>query len=104
MPASANSARATARRSAPCGSSTHMSTSSTGKALAVSSASKLRSGRRSAILQARRVGTADPAEGGPALLTHHRVHDPGCWDFLEELFAVTAGNGAAEWHSAASLF
>ena len=54
-------------------------------------------------LQARRGGTADPAEA-TGLLTHHRVHDPGCWDFLEELFAVTAGNGAAEWCSAASLF
>ena len=54
-------------------------------------------------LQARRGGTADPAEA-TGLLTHHRVHDSGCWDFLEELFAVTAGNGAAEWRSAASLF
>ena len=54
-------------------------------------------------LQARRKGTADPAEA-TGVLTHHRAHDAGCWDFLEKLFAVTADTNAVEWCSAASLF
>ncbi|MDE0705485.1 MAG: polysaccharide deacetylase family protein [Rhodospirillaceae bacterium] len=54
-------------------------------------------------LRARREGAADPAEA-TGLLTHHRVHDAGCWDFLEKLFAVTAGSGLAKWRSATSLF
>ena len=54
-------------------------------------------------LQARREAAADPAEA-TGVLTHHRVHDAGCWDFLEKLFAMTADNGSAEWRSAASLF
>ena len=54
-------------------------------------------------LRARREGAADPAEA-TGLLTHHRVHDAGCWDFLENLFAVTAGSGLAKWRSATSLF
>lgn len=53
-------------------------------------------------LRARREGAADRAEA-TGLLTHHRVHDAGCWDFLEKLFAVTAGSGIAEWRSAAAL-
>ena len=54
-------------------------------------------------LRARRESAADPAEA-TGLLTHHRVHDAGCWNFLENLFAVTAGSGIAEWRGAASLF
>lgn len=54
-------------------------------------------------LRARREGTADPTEA-TGLLTHHRVHDADCWDFLEKLFAVTAGSGVAEWRSVAALF
>ncbi len=54
-------------------------------------------------LRARREGAADPAEA-TGLLTHHRVHDAGCWDFLERLFAVTAASGIAEWRSTAALF
>ena len=54
-------------------------------------------------LRARREGAADPAEA-TGVLTHHRVHDAGCWDFLEKLFALTAGSGAVEWRSAAALF
>jgi len=33
-------------------------------------------------------------------LTHHAVHDDGCWQFLERLFAVRG----ARWASAAELF
>lgn len=54
-------------------------------------------------LRARREGMAEPAEA-TGVLTHHRVHDAGCWDFLEKLFALTVGSGAVEWRSAASLF
>ncbi len=54
-------------------------------------------------LRARREGAADPAEA-TGLLTHHRVHDAACWNFLERLFETTAQSGIAEWRSAATLF
>ncbi len=54
-------------------------------------------------LRARREGAADPAEA-TGLLTHHRVHNAGCWNFLERLFETTAQSGIAEWRSVATLF
>lgn len=36
-------------------------------------------------------------------LTHHLVHDEQAWDFLERLFALTAGHPACRWASASTL-
>ncbi|MBB4576472.1 polysaccharide deacetylase family protein [Rhizobium lentis] len=37
------------------------------------------------------------------VLTHHLVHDDAAWDFLADLFAVTADHPAVSWSSAATL-
>ena len=37
------------------------------------------------------------------ILTHHLVHDAGAWDFLGELFALTAGHPACRWASASDI-
>ena len=52
-----------------------------------------------AHLGARRSGQADSDEA-TGVMTHHAVHDVGCWRFLETLVAKTAGNAAARWLSA----
>ncbi len=44
---------------------------------------------------ARRMDGSDEPIG---ILTHHLVHDEGCWDFMEKLFEVTATSDAARWH------
>lgn len=54
-------------------------------------------------LAARREGRADRDEA-TGLLTHHLAHDDGCWDFIGEFIAATAGHAAARWVSARSLF
>jgi peptidoglycan/xylan/chitin deacetylase (PgdA/CDA1 family) len=41
--------------------------------------------------------------GAIGVLTHHLVHDATAWDFLEQLFALTAGHPACRWASAAEL-
>ena len=38
-------------------------------------------------LRAKREGYADPAEP-TGIMSHHLVHDSGCWVFLEELFTL----------------
>ena len=53
-------------------------------------------------LQARRLGDADVAEA-TGLLTHHAIHDPAAWAFLERLFAFTTAQGAV-WQPAQALF
>jgi len=53
-------------------------------------------------LAARRTASADAAEP-TGWLTHHAVHDPAAWDFLERLFDRTRRLGA-RWHEAAALF
>lgn len=35
--------------------------------------------------------------GAMGLLTHHLVHDAAVWDFMNALFAVTAGHPACRW-------
>jgi len=37
------------------------------------------------------------------ILTHHAVHDEGAWNFLDQLFEMTALNGACEWLPGDSL-
>ena len=47
-------------------------------------------------LTARRTGAADIAEP-TGILTHHRDHDVGCWDFLARLIAALRDHPAALW-------
>ena len=54
-------------------------------------------------LEARRRGAVD-ADEPSGLLTHHRVHDAGCWEFLERLFAVSSTHPAARWLAAQEVF
>lgn len=56
-----------------------------------------------AHLSARRRGQADAHEA-TGLLTHHRVHDRGCWSFLDRLLDVLGGHPGARWVGAAELF
>jgi peptidoglycan/xylan/chitin deacetylase (PgdA/CDA1 family) len=53
-------------------------------------------------LSARRRGEADAAEP-TGVLTHHAVHDPEAWRFLERLFGETRAAGAA-WADPRQLF
>jgi peptidoglycan/xylan/chitin deacetylase (PgdA/CDA1 family) len=41
--------------------------------------------------------------GAIGILTHHLVHDAAAWDFLGELFALTAGHPACRWASASDI-
>jgi hypothetical protein len=41
--------------------------------------------------------------GGMGLLTHHLVHDATAWDFLDGLFAVSAGHPACRWVRSADM-
>lgn len=52
-----------------------------------------------AHLSARRNREADPREPS-GILSHHQVHDPGCWRFLEQLFARTHARENVRWLSA----
>lgn len=54
-------------------------------------------------LAARRAGRADAAEP-TGLLTHHLVHDEGCWAFVAEFLARTAAHPAVRWISAREGF
>lgn len=54
-------------------------------------------------LAARRAGRADAAEP-TGLLTHHLVHDEGCWAFVAEFRARTAAHPAVRWISARDGF
>jgi hypothetical protein len=54
-------------------------------------------------LEARRDGAADPDEP-TGLLTHHLVHDEGCWSFLGRLFEATAAHPAVRWLAAGEIF
>jgi peptidoglycan/xylan/chitin deacetylase (PgdA/CDA1 family) len=51
----------------------------------------------------RRGGAADPAEP-TGLLTHHLVHDPALWRFLDRLLERTAAHPAARWLDPRQLF
>ncbi|MBX6321663.1 MAG: hypothetical protein IRY94_07545 [Rhodospirillaceae bacterium] len=54
-------------------------------------------------LRARREGRADPAEP-TGLITHHLVHDPAAWTFLEELTARLSGRPRIRWIGAPEAF
>lgn len=51
-----------------------------------------------AHLSARRRARCDPDEPS-GILSHHRVHDEGCWNFLQQLFARTVGRDNVRWLS-----
>jgi hypothetical protein len=38
------------------------------------------------------------------ILTHHLVHEEASWDFLDELFGLTAKHPAVAWPAAGELF
>jgi peptidoglycan/xylan/chitin deacetylase (PgdA/CDA1 family) len=42
--------------------------------------------------------------GTMGLLTHHLVHDEAAWDFLDGIFAATAGHPACRWCRLSELF
>jgi len=54
-------------------------------------------------LTERRAGEIDALEP-TGLLTHHLVHDRGCWDFLTNLLDRTRAHAAVRWVSARELF
>lgn len=54
-------------------------------------------------LQARRLGEVDLQES-TGWLTHHAVHDPATWAFLDELFERTRADGLVVWRRADALF
>ena len=66
-------------------------------------------GREAAIAQLtghlrnRRLGRVDPAEP-TGLMSHHAVHDPETWRFLETLAACIAVHPAGEWQHPRRLF
>jgi len=47
-------------------------------------------------LEARRSGSVD-ADEATGVLSHHLVHDDGCWDFLEALFERCNRHPATRW-------
>lgn len=49
-----------------------------------------------AHLLARRHSRCDPDEPS-GILSHHAVHDEGCWNFLQRLFARTVGRNNVRW-------
>lgn len=51
-------------------------------------------------LERRTAGDREPI----GILTHHLIHTPESWAFLEELFGLTAGHPAIEWPPVAKLF
>ena len=53
-------------------------------------------------LQLRRMGVADEAES-LGIMSHHLVHDPGCWQFLQRLLSVCA-DSEVNWEAAPHLF
>ncbi len=50
-------------------------------------------------LAVRRGGSADGDEP-TGLMTHHLVHDAGCWDFVAEFLARTRARASACWLTA----
>jgi predicted deacetylase len=53
-------------------------------------------------LAARRSGEIDATEA-TGVLSHHLVHDDGCWAFLEALFRLTRSHPGSCWLSPAQL-
>lgn len=55
-----------------------------------------------AHLAARRTGGCDAGEA-TGVLTHHAVHDEGCWGFMARLGELVAAHPAARWRDVAEL-
>ena len=53
-------------------------------------------------LRRRRSGRADPEEP-TGILTHHRVHDEGCWAFLKAFLERTRAHPGARWLTAVEV-
>ncbi len=53
------------------------------------------------LVDRRRGARGDEAMG---LLTHHQIHDPAAWLFLDRLFAATTAHKGARWLSAGEVF
>lgn len=51
----------------------------------------------------KRLGEMKQTGGSMGLLTHHLVHDEAAWEFLERLFAATAGHPACHWDALSDL-
>jgi peptidoglycan/xylan/chitin deacetylase (PgdA/CDA1 family) len=45
----------------------------------------------------KRLGDMQAGSDTMGLLTHHLVHDEAAWEFLDEVFAATAGHPACRW-------
>jgi peptidoglycan/xylan/chitin deacetylase (PgdA/CDA1 family) len=59
-----------------------------------------RGGRSPELLYAEttaRLLAGDAAETSLGILTHHLVHDDAAWQFLDDLFELTAGHSACRW-------
>ena len=54
-------------------------------------------------LRARRDGTADRGEPS-GLITHHLVHDDGCWEFVKKFVSETRAHPAARWLTLREVF
>ena len=54
-------------------------------------------------LAARRLGRADPDEP-TGILTHHLVHDEGCWNFLTELVYRLSREPGVRWLAGTAIF
>jgi hypothetical protein len=58
-------------------------------------------GQLSGLLNSRRENSAGQAIG---ILSHHKDHDAGCWNFLEKLFRLTEDHPAAHWQNPREAF
>ncbi|MCP4275670.1 MAG: hypothetical protein GY779_04885, partial [Gammaproteobacteria bacterium] len=56
-----------------------------------------------AHLSAKRAGLVDPDEP-TGIMTHHLIHDAGCWSFLDELFSFFLSQSSASLISARKIF
>ncbi len=56
-----------------------------------------------AHLRARRAGTVDATEP-TGLMTHHKMHEPAAWRFIERLLERSAAHDAARWLDAHGCF
>ncbi|MCP4010378.1 MAG: hypothetical protein GY726_12810 [Proteobacteria bacterium] len=56
-----------------------------------------------AHLSAKRAGLADPGEP-TGIMSHHLVHDAGCWAFLDELFGFLRNRSSTSLISAGKIF
>ncbi len=56
-----------------------------------------------AHLRARRLGETDRDEA-TGLITHHLVHDDGCWRFISDFLQRYANHAAVRWPPASAIF